>query len=131
MWPFFKLRILDLFWQSSVLKSVQVTSISLVALGKYIRHAKGHKISPGWIYLGYIATTCHLVYCASDTSFRCEVWASTLYTIHVSAPYRRDEKIVWFDLVLWHINHCGLFNAKSGFYIFIRYIWFVNINQQS
>lgn len=25
-------------------------------------------------------------------------------------------KIVW---VLWHINHCGLFNAKSSLYIYI------------
>ena len=30
----------------------------------------------------------------------------------------------WFDLVLWHINHCGLFNAKSSLYIYIKYIWF-------
>ena len=23
--------------------------------------------------------------------------------------------LVWFGLVLWHINHCGLFNAESIF----------------
>ena len=23
--------------------------------------------------------------------------------------------LVWFGLVLWHINHCWLFNAKSIF----------------
>ena len=23
--------------------------------------------------------------------------------------------LVWFGLVLWHINHCNLFNAKSIF----------------
>ena len=28
---------------------------------------------------------------------------------------------VWFGWVLWHINHCWLFNAKSSFYIYIRY----------
>ena len=27
-------------------------------------------------------------------------------------------------LVLWHINHCRLFNAKSSLYIYIKYIWF-------
>ena len=32
--------------------------------------------------------------------------------------------LVWFGLVLWHINHCWLFNAKSSLYIHIRYIWF-------
>ena len=26
--------------------------------------------------------------------------------------------------VLWHINHCRLFNAKSSLYIYIRYIGF-------
>ena len=27
-------------------------------------------------------------------------------------------------LVLWHINHCRLFNAKSSLYIYIKYVWF-------
>ena len=29
-----------------------------------------------------------------------------------------------FGLVLWHINHCRLFNAKSSLYIYIKYISF-------
>ena len=29
-----------------------------------------------------------------------------------------------FSLVLWHINHCRLFNAKSSLYIYIKYLWF-------
>ena len=33
-------------------------------------------------------------------------------------------KYVWFGLVLWHINHCRLFNAKSTLYTYIRYIQF-------
>ena len=32
--------------------------------------------------------------------------------------------LVWFGLVLWHINHCRLFNAKSSLYIYIKYIGF-------
>ena len=32
--------------------------------------------------------------------------------------------MICFDWVLWHINHCRLFNAKSSLYIYIRYIWF-------
>ena len=41
--------------------------------------------------------------------------------------------IIWFGLVLWHINHCKLFNAKSSFYIYIKYIkfglvWFYGIS---
>ena len=34
--------------------------------------------------------------------------------------------MIWFVLVLWHIKHSRLFNAKSSFYIYIKYmIWFV------
>ena len=32
--------------------------------------------------------------------------------------------LVWFGWVLWHINYCWLFNAKSFLYIYIKYIWF-------
>ena len=31
---------------------------------------------------------------------------------------------LWFHWVLWHINHCRLFNAKSSLYIYIKYIAF-------
>ena len=30
--------------------------------------------------------------------------------------------LVWWGGVLWHINHCRLFNAKSGLFIYIRCI---------
>ena len=32
--------------------------------------------------------------------------------------------MIWFGWVLWHINHCRLFNGKSSLYIYIRYIGF-------
>ena len=35
--------------------------------------------------------------------------------------------LIWFGLVcwvLWHINLCWLFNAKSSLYIYIKYIGF-------
>ena len=40
---------------------------------------------------------------------------------------------IWFGLVLWHINHCRLFNVKSSLYIYIKYIsfglvWFYGIS---
>ena len=34
------------------------------------------------------------------------------------------QRIIRFGLVLWHINHWRLFNAKSSLYIYIKYIWF-------
>ena len=35
--------------------------------------------------------------------------------------------MIWLGWVLWHINHFRLFNAKSCLHIYIEYIWFVNI----
>ena len=32
--------------------------------------------------------------------------------------------MIWFGWVLWHINHCRLFNAKSSLCICIKYTWF-------
>ena len=32
--------------------------------------------------------------------------------------------MIWLGWVLWHINHCRLFNAKSSLYIYITYIGF-------
>ena len=32
--------------------------------------------------------------------------------------------MIWLGWVLWHINHCRLFNAKFSLYIFIKYIGF-------
>ena len=27
--------------------------------------------------------------------------------------------MIWFGWVLWHINHCWLFNAKPAVYVYI------------
>ena len=35
---------------------------------------------------------------------------------------KKKKKKNWFGWVLWHINHCRLFNAKSFLYIYIKYI---------
>ena len=32
--------------------------------------------------------------------------------------------LIWFGWVLWHINHCRLFNANSSLYVYIKYIGF-------
>ena len=31
--------------------------------------------------------------------------------------------MIWFGWVLWHINHCRLFHAKSSLYIYILNIY--------
>ena len=38
--------------------------------------------------------------------------------------YIHKKYKIWFGWVLWHINHCRLFNAKSSLYIYIKYIRF-------
>ena len=30
--------------------------------------------------------------------------------------------MIWFGLVLWHINDCKLFNVKSSLYIYVIYM---------
>ena len=32
--------------------------------------------------------------------------------------------MIWFGLILWHINHCSVFNAKYSLYTYIIYIGF-------
>ena len=48
------------------------------------------------------------------------------YKISAQTPCEL-QGVDWFGLVLWHINHFRLFNAKSSSYINIKYIWFVNL----
>ena len=33
--------------------------------------------------------------------------------------------MIWFGWVLWHINHCTLFNAKTSLYIYIYKIYII------
>ena len=43
--------------------------------------------------------------------------------VFVSHPARgREVDLVWFHLVLWHINYCWLFNANSFLYIYLKYM---------
>ena len=35
--------------------------------------------------------------------------------------------MIWLGWVLWHINHCRLFNAKSFLYIYIKYMIYKHI----
>ena len=56
------------------------------------------------------------------------IWIVEVDTIK-QIEMKKDMRIkrismVWFGLVLWDINLCSLFNAKSSLYIYSRYIWF-------
>ena len=37
------------------------------------------------------------------------------------------DDLVWFGLVLWHTNHCRLFNTKSSLYMYTKYMIYYNI----
>ena len=37
--------------------------------------------------------------------------------------------LVWLGWVLWHINHCRLFNAKSSSYIYIKFLLIMFLNE--
>ena len=43
---------------------------------------------------------------------------------HTSALVSHGVFLIVIDLILWHINHCRLFNVKSCLYMYIWYIWF-------
>ena len=50
-------------------------------------------------------------------------WKYRELNLDQSYKYIRGWRwLVWFGLILWHINHCWLFNAKSSLYIYIKYI---------
>ena len=44
---------------------------------------------------------------------KCKILFKYIYQIHI-----------WLGWILWHINHCRLFNAKYFLYIYMKYIWF-------
>ena len=60
------------------------------------------------------------------------LWKDTLVLVSALPQSKKTKKqnniklyyVVWFALVLWYINHCWLFNAKSSLYIYMKYIWF-------
>ena len=47
-----------------------------------------------------------------------------LYNTKSSFIHMYQIYVIWFGLVWWHINHSRLFNAKSSMNIYIKYIWF-------
>ena len=66
-----------------------------------------------YIYFQYIWFSLRLFYGISTIVGY--LMPNPLYT------YILNIYMVW---VLWHINNCRLFNAKSSSYMYIQYIWF-------
>ena len=52
------------------------------------------------------------------------IFAYYIYYDNVKLETYHVPTVDDFGLVLWHINHCRLFNAKSSLYIYIKYIRF-------
>ena len=49
------------------------------------------------------------------------IWFNAKSSLYI---YIYKIYMIWFGLVLWHINHYRLFNAKSSLYLYTKYIWF-------
>ena len=68
-------------------------------------------------YVLHFVRICHdfivgiLILCVRETNFQRRV---SVLKIQVDWTVSEKENLVWFSLVLWHINHCGLFKAKSS-----------------
>ena len=43
--------------------------------------------------------------------------------------YINEQRVIWFIVVLWYINHHGLFDTKFCQFIYIRYILFVKLSK--
>ena len=61
--------------------------------------------------------------------WNCKQCFPTANSLDNISPYLLGDHhtyIIWglVDWVLWYINLCRLFNAKSSLYIYIKYIWF-------
>ena len=48
-----------------------------------------------------------------------DISKQTFFSEMILKYSKKIMQLVWFDCVLWHINSCGLFNAKSCLYIYI------------
>ena len=53
-----------------------------------------------------------------------EIFHMFVYAINTPSGKMLFNDLVWFGLVLWHIKHFRLFNAKFSLYIYIKYMWF-------
>ena len=83
-----------------------------------------------WREYGNRTVTEQFCYKSVGDTFVRQVWGNLFKVLWyvwldgVEYCYKYRGGTVWFDLVLWHINHCILFNAKSSLYIYIKYIWY-------
>ena len=73
----------------------------------------------------------HIIITAKTDYVHSNIFEESFPIISESKEKKKKDKkwIKWvqvlFGFILWHINHCWLFNAKSSLYILN--IWFLNI----
>ena len=61
------------------------------------------------------------IICIKNCYLKLELFTKVYHYLLETILLKRKKIDCW---VLWHINHCRLFNAKSSLYIYIKYIWF-------
>ena len=62
--------------------------------------------------------------CPFNKNIMCILSSVFLYLFDLNLFISWVSKFTLISLVSWHINHYRLFNAKSGLYIYIKYIGF-------
>ena len=78
------------------------------------------------VYFKLIVFYYDFIYCLEKTITGSRCASFIVFQRVVTKPYR----VFWFGLVWFvfsHINHCWLCNAKSCFYIYIKYIIYKHI----
>ena len=94
-------------------------------------HLLHHVIFANDIHISHLEMWFKLNLIDSTLAFKNDTTYWRKYRVHVSKEvcniFLQVFSLLYvhlFGWVLWHINHCWLFNAKSCLYIYIRYIWF-------
>ena len=108
VWPQYHMYILPLFLGdhnfithlTGSYKSYQSLALSISPL----TYSKSRTVLATWLKLSNESSTPRLT-----------LRSIAFYHIAVFFNVLKNSGLNWFGLVLWHINHCRLFNAKSIF----------------
>ena len=103
------------------IKSNEISSIYIWVFDLF-NFTHTHTHTHIYIYLlNYIESLVHIITTGLKLTVYNNFWDSSQWLnwfVYLFGFYRFSCLFVW---ILWHINHCMLFNAKSCLYIYIKY----------
>ena len=94
---------------------------------RYIKFHSRFTILVQSIILNLSFNSCNVVFYNWQYCTRGKIWFKLVYGLSILAGYLMPNPdytymIFKFGWVLWHINHCRLFNAIPFLYMYIKYI---------